>query len=241
VLTFSCEEVTMRAQNPSSRSDKPTEWRLLQLWQDVAMREQQIPPRNHFRVVVFGSARLGADTPEYHDAYCLAKKLAKRHIDIVTGGGPGIMEAANKGAVAAQKYGSRCRSYGYRIQLPFEEEPSPFLNWAWKHQNFHTRLHHFAWAGDAFLCYSGGCGTFAELALMLQLLQVKHLPEDPPLICVGPMWKRIMTVAFEEWVSAGTISPRDTERIVFVERGHQSMPLILSARKRFYARRKAVA
>jgi hypothetical protein len=50
-----------------------------------------------------------------------------------------------------------------------------------------------------------------------------------------------MFVAFEEWVSAGTISPRDTERIVFVERGHQSMPLILSARKRFYARRKAVA
>src|SRR5262249_48523024 len=106
--------------------------------------------------------------------------------DIITGGGPGLMQAANEGAAAANAP-ERNRSVGIRVDLPFEQEVNPFVEQAFEHKTFFTRLHHFVLTSDAFVVTPGGIGTVLELMMVWQLLQVKHL-HDTPLVLVGKMW-----------------------------------------------------
>src|SRR5262245_64933688 len=112
--------------------------------------------------------------------------------DIVTGGGPGLMQAANEGAAAAGA-AERNRSVGIRVDLPFEQEVNPFVELAYEHKTFFTRLHHFVLASDAFIVAPGGIGTVLETTMIWQLLQVKHL-DHVPLILVGKIWP-----GFVEW------------------------------------------
>jgi len=104
--------------------------------------------------------------------------------DIITGGGPGLMQAANEGTQSA---GVSSDSLGIRVDLPFEQEVNPFVEMAFEHRTFFTRLHHFVLASDAFIVAPGGVGTVLETFMIWQLLQVNHL-EDTPLILVGKMW-----------------------------------------------------
>jgi predicted Rossmann-fold nucleotide-binding protein len=106
--------------------------------------------------------------------------------DIITGGGPGLMQAANEGAAAADAP-ERNRSVGIRVELPFEQEVNPFVEQAFEHKTFFSRLHHFVLTSDAYVVAPGGIGTVLELMLIWQLLQVKHV-QDTPLILVGKMW-----------------------------------------------------
>src|SRR5436189_3780908 len=106
--------------------------------------------------------------------------------DIITGGGPGLMQAANEGAAAANAP-ERNRSVGIRVDLPFEQDVNPFVEQAFEHKSFFTRLHHFVLTSDAFVVAPGGIGTVLELMMIWQLLQVKHV-DDTPLILVGKMW-----------------------------------------------------
>jgi uncharacterized protein (TIGR00730 family) len=106
--------------------------------------------------------------------------------DVITGGGPGLMQAANEGAAAADAP-ERNRSVGIRVDLPFEQEVNPFVEQAFEHKTFFTRLHHFVLTSDAFVVAPGGIGTVLELMMVWQLLQVKHL-HDTPLILVGKLW-----------------------------------------------------
>lgn len=106
--------------------------------------------------------------------------------DIITGGGPGLMQAANEGA-ASTDAGKPDRSVGIRVELPFEQEVNPFVLQAFEHRTFFTRLHHFVLTSDAFVVAPGGIGTVLELMMIWQLLQVRHVGETP-LILVGKMW-----------------------------------------------------
>src|SRR6478672_8778414 len=110
--------------------------------------------------------------------------------DIVTGGGPGLMQAANEGASLAGTTGSM----GIRVDLPFEQDVNPFVQEAFEHQTFFTRLHHFVLASDAFVVTPGGIGTVLELMMIWQLLQVRHI-HDTPLILVGKMWADLVAWA----------------------------------------------
>src|SRR5262245_24625999 len=122
--------------------------------------------------------------------------------DIVTGGGPGLMQAANEGAAAAGA-AERNRSVGIRVDLPFEQEVNPFVELAFEHRTFFTRLHHFVLTSNAFVVAPGGIGTVLEIAMIWQLLQVRHL-EDTPLILVGRMWTGLIEWAREELLSFET-------------------------------------
>ena len=106
--------------------------------------------------------------------------------DILTGGGPGLMQAANEGAHSVDPKGLR-RSVGINIELPFEQEVNPFVTQAFEHRTFFSRLHHFMIMSDAFVVTPGGIGSLLELSLAWQLLQVRHL-YNTPLILVGKMW-----------------------------------------------------
>jgi uncharacterized protein (TIGR00730 family) len=157
------------------------------LWEIVNDLTRLRPSKHeHYRVTIFGSARAGPGTEVYTEVKRVAAALAEMGCDIITGGGPGLMQAANEGAAAANAP-ERNRSVGIRVELPFEQEVNPFVAQAFEHRTFFTRLHHFVLASDAFVVAPGGIGTVLELMMIWQLLQVRHL-HGTPLILVGKMW-----------------------------------------------------
>src|SRR5262245_45855563 len=132
---------------------------VLGLW-DVVNNLTRIRPskRERYRVTIFGSARAQPGTFAYNEVKRLSAALAEMGCDIITGGGPGLMQAANEGAAAAEAP-ERDRSVGIRVELPFEQEVNPFVAQAFEHKTFFTRLHHFVLASDAFVVVPGGIGT----------------------------------------------------------------------------------
>jgi uncharacterized protein (TIGR00730 family) len=127
----------------------------------------------------------------------MAAVLAGLGCDIITGGGPGLMQAANEGAASSPE---RARSVGIRVELPFEQEVNAFVTEAFEHRTFFTRLHQFVLTSDAFVVAPGGIGTVLETMMIWQLLQVKHL-ENTPLILVGRMWPGLV-----DWVRESMLS-----------------------------------
>ena len=157
--------------------------------------------RQNYRVTIFGSARIKPGTPAYEGAKKLAAELTAMGCDILTGGGPGMMQAANEGAHLAGQLGLH-RSIGINIELPFEQSVNPFVTQAFTHRTFFTRLHHFMIASDAFIVTPGGIGSLLELSLAWQLLQVRHL-YNTPLILVGKMWAGLVEWAREAMLAEG--------------------------------------
>src|SRR5262245_46041756 len=157
------------------------------LW-DVVNNLTRLRPtrRDRYRVSIFGSARAKPGTFVYEEVKRVAAALAEMGCDTITGGGPGLMQAANEGA-AAVNAPERNRSVGIRVDLPFEQEVNPFVEQAFEHKTFFTRLHHFVLTSDVFVVVPGGIGTVLELMMIWQLLQVRHVG-DVPLILVGKMW-----------------------------------------------------
>jgi uncharacterized protein (TIGR00730 family) len=145
--------------------------------------------RQNYRVTIFGSARLKPGTPAYEGVKQLAAELTKMGCDIISGGGPGLMQAANEGAQSIEK--ATRRSVGIRVELPFEQEVNPFVGQAYEHRTFFSRLHHFMIISDAFVVVPGGIGTLLEMSLAWQLLQVRKL-YNTPLILVGKMWAELV-------------------------------------------------
>ena len=158
---------------------------ILGLW-DVVSELTRIRPshRERYRVSIFGSARARPGTFGYDETKRTAAALAAMGCDIITGGGPGLMQAANEGAASVK---GSTQSVGIRVDLPFEQGVNAFVTEVFEHRTFFTRLHQFVLASDAFVVAPGGIGTVLETMMIWQLLQVKHL-EDTPLILVGRMW-----------------------------------------------------
>ena len=141
-----------------------------------------------FRVTIFGSARAEPGTFAYEEVKLLARDVAAMGCEIVTGGGPGLMQAANEGAMAA---GRGEQSIGIRIQLDFEQRTNPFVGQAYEHGTFFSRLHHFVLVSHAFVVVPGGIGTTLEALMIWQLLQVRRL-YGTPLIMIGRMWPELV-------------------------------------------------
>jgi uncharacterized protein (TIGR00730 family) len=164
------------------------------LW-DVVNQLTRLRPSQHdrYRVSIFGSARTRPGTFGYEQTRRLAASLAAMNCDIITGGGPGLMQAANEGAAASPQ---QVRSVGIRVDLPFEQDINAFVTEAFEHRTFFTRLQQFVITSDAFIVAPGGIGTVLETLMIWQLLQVRHL-RDTPLILAGKMWPGLV-----EWAKA---------------------------------------
>jgi uncharacterized protein (TIGR00730 family) len=172
---------------------------ILSLWKAInGLTRLRPSKRERYRVAIFGSARAEPGTFVYEEVKRVAAAVASMGCDIVTGGGPGLMQAANEGASVAGARGS----VGIRVELPFEQDVNPFVLEAFEHETFFTRLQHFVIASDAFVVVPGGIGTVLEMFMIWQLLQVRHMP-DVPLILVGRMWKGLV-----EWARASMLDPR---------------------------------
>lgn len=169
------------------------------LWQVVNTLTRLRPTRHErYRIAIFGSARAQPGTFVYDEVKRLSAAFATMGCDIITGGGPGLMQAANEGATSAGAPGS----VGIGIELPFEQGTNPFVEQAYEHGTFFTRLHHFAIASDAFVVTPGGIGTVLEMMMIWQLLQVRHL-DNVPLILVGKMWRGLV-----DWAATSMSDPR---------------------------------
>ncbi len=158
--------------------------------------------RANYRVTIFGSARLQPGSVAYEGVKKLAAELTGMGCDILTGGGPGLMQAANEGARSADPSGVH-RSIGINIELPFEQTVNPFVTQAFEHRTFFSRLHHFMIASDAFIVTPGGIGSLLELSLVWQLLQVRHL-YNTPLILIGKMWAGLVDWAQQAMLVEGS-------------------------------------
>lgn len=146
--------------------------------------------RQNYRVTIFGSARLKPGTIVYDQVKQLAAELTEMGCDIISGGGPGLMQAANEGALSIGPEALK-RSVGIRVELPFEQKLNPFVGQAYQHRTFFSRLHHFMIVSDAFVVVPGGIGSLLEMSLAWQLLQVRKL-YNTPLILVGKMWPELI-------------------------------------------------
>lgn len=170
------------------------------LWESV--NELTRLRRTHkqiYFVTIFGSARIQRSSENYELVKELATQLSAMECGIITGGGPGLMQAANEGAASAG--GVSERSVGIRIDLPYEKEANPFVGKTYEHKTFFSRLHHFVMESDAFIVVPGGIGTLLELSMVWQLLQVRKL-YDTPLVLIGEMWPDLV-----KWASRHMLGP----------------------------------
>lgn len=161
----------------------------------------------HYRVAVFGSARLERGTDEFGFVTELTKSLVKaRDVDIVTGGGPGVMEAANLGLRQAvhearngngRKHKHRARNLGETIELPFEQNSNGHLDYERRHPEFSTRLQSFLDRTHSAYNAKGGIGTLFEMLMLAQAGQVGHLEKTYPILA-DPFWKPVV----EAWNDA---------------------------------------
>ena len=166
-----------------------------------------------YRVSIFGSARIKPDTKEYKGVYTLAKELAENGADIVTGGGPGLMEAANAGA---KEGSSKSKSFGIRIDLPFEATPNDHLDIKFYHKRFSSRLDEFMRISHAVVVTPGGIGTLLELLYTWQLIQVDHISARP-IILVGDMWNGFFDWIKSEPLKAQLLDKSDLDNIIIVK------------------------
>ena len=149
--------------------------------------------KKDFRVSIFGSARAKKGDDAYEMVYGLAHKIGEKGIDVVTGGGPGLMEAANEGHQSGKKNGD-VHSLGLVIELPWENKANDYLDIEKKYSRFSERLDNFMVLSNVAVITPGGLGTCLELFYTWQLTQVKHIC-SMPIILVGDMWRSLI-----EWV-----------------------------------------
>jgi hypothetical protein len=213
---------------------------IYQLWETINDLDQIQPERvEHYRVSIFGSSRIRRGDPIYEEVKKLSTDLAKLGVDIVTGGGPGLMEAANAGAVEGQLE-TKSRSFGLAIHLPTEEGANPFVDKVFRHRTFFSRLHHFIRLSSAFIVMPGGIGTALELFMAWQLLQVKHMKEHP-LILVGTMWPGLIEWMRATMVERGLVSPSDFDAIKVVGSSDEATAIIRESHERWLQQEKVDA
>lgn len=209
---------------------------IFSLWDAVNNLTRLRPSRRErYRVTIFGSARARPGTFAYDEVKRMAQALAELNCDVITGGGPGLMQAANEGAAAAG-VPERARSVGIRVDLPFEQEVNPFVLQAFEHKTFFTRLHQFVLMSDAFVVAPGGIGTVLELMMVWQLLQVQHVG-DTPLILVGKMWGGLVDWARDSLLATDPplASPGDIAIPQCVNTADEAIALIRESHARWLA------
>ncbi|HEX7418982.1 MAG TPA: LOG family protein [Thermoanaerobaculia bacterium] len=235
-------EELRNAQSPAKKRSSPDPTYILdkaiyQLWETINDLDQIQPERvDHYRVSIFGSSRIRRGDPVYDEVKKLSYELAHMGVDIVTGGGPGLMEAANSGAIEGQ-IESHSRSFGLAIHLPSEEQSNPFVDKVFRHRTFFSRLHHFVRLSSAFIVMPGGIGTALELFMVWQLLQVKHMKEHP-VILVGTMWTGLIDWIRETMVERGLVSLPDLDVVSIVSSSEEAIPIIRASYDRYKGEEK---
>jgi len=189
-----------------------------------------IPPA----VAIFGSARAKPEDPAYVAAVETARLLAKAGFGIITGGGPGIMEAANKGA---QEGGNI--SIGCNIELPFEQKPNPYLDISLDFRYFFVRKTMFVKYSEAFVIFPGGFGTMDELFEALTLIQTKKVNHFPIILYDSNYWGGLITWIRDYMLASEKIFPEDAGLLRLSDDPQEICKIVIEAYQEDYYQERA--
>ena len=179
-------------------------------------------------VSIFGSARVGEDAPSYRFARETAGLFAKAGFAVVTGGGPGVMEAANRGC---QEAGGL--SVGFNISLPHEQSGNPYCDIAMTFKHFYARKTMFVKAAEGFVIFPGGFGTLDELFESLTLIQTGKIGSFPVVLCDTGYWAPMLDWIRTRMLEEGLVSTADLELVSVTDMPAEAVESIVS---RFDAR-----
>ncbi|MFZ2875227.1 MAG: TIGR00730 family Rossman fold protein [Phycisphaerales bacterium] len=169
-------------------------------------------------VTVFGSARFGEDHPAYAAARDMGARIAREGLTVMTGGGPGIMEAANRGAREAGG-----RSIGCNIELPMEQEPNPYLDRFVEFRYFFVRKVMLVKYSYAFVVLPGGFGTLDELFEAATLVQTGKILSFPVILMGVDYWAPMFEFLRSRLEARGTISPGDVDLLTLTDSPDEAM------------------
>jgi uncharacterized protein (TIGR00730 family) len=186
-------------------------WRIFRIMAEFVEAIDTLSGVKH-AVSIFGSARTTPDDPYYQKAETLARLLAQNGFSVITGGGPGIMEAANKGAAEAGG-----RSVGMNIHLPFEQNPNPYANITIDYRYFFIRKVMFVKYAMAYVVLPGGLGTMDELFEALTLIQTKRIKCFPVILVGSEYWKGLLDWLRKTMLRDNKISQEDLDLFQIID------------------------
>jgi uncharacterized protein (TIGR00730 family) len=172
-------------------------------------------------VSMFGSARFPEDHPHYQLARETARRLAEAGYTIVTGGGPGIMEAGNRGAKDAGG-----RTIGLNIRLPMEQKPNPYVDDFIEFDHFFVRKVMFVKLSSAFVLMPGGFGTLDEIFETVTLMQTGKIESFPVVVLGREFWQKMGNFVLDTMLAEGTIDEKDVELFSFAETPEEAVDII---------------
>jgi uncharacterized protein (TIGR00730 family) len=186
-------------------------WRIFRIMAEFVDAIETLSRVNQ-AVTIFGSARIKPGNPYYEKTDYLARKLVKAGFSVITGGGPGIMEAANKGAAEAGG-----TSVGMNIQLPFEQKPNPYANIAINYHYFFIRKVMFVKYAMAYVILPGGFGTLDELFEALTLIQTRRIKGFPVILMGSEYWRGLLHWMKNTMLKEDMILPEDLELLKIID------------------------
>lgn len=175
---------------------------------DATERLKQITPA----VSIFGSARTKPDHPYYQLTEDIARQLSDAGFSVISGGGPGVMEAANKGA-----FGGRSPSIGLNIELPHEQSGNPFQDISQNFKHFYMRKVMFVKYASAYVVMPGGFGTLDELMEALTLIQTGKSRKIPIILVCAEFWGGMLQWFRDALIAEGMVSPGDMDLIQVID------------------------
>ena len=173
-------------------------------------------------VTIFGSARVREDHRWYRSARDLARRFAEASFAVVTGGGPGVMEAANRGAKE-----SGGLSVGFNIELPHEQHSNPYLDISVTFQHFYARKTMFVKAAEGYVIFPGGFGTLDELFESLTLIQTGKVLHFPVVLFDRAFWTDLRDWIGDELIADGLISPADQRLLFLTDDADEAVQIVL--------------
>ena len=183
--------------------------------------------KNEFRVSIFGSSRIKKNDKDYKKIYDLAKRLGEKGIDVITGGGPGIMKAASTGhKVGSKKTGAH--SIGLAIKLPHEQKTNKGVEIEKKFARFSNRLDNFMLLSNAVIVAPGGVGTVLELFYTWQLMQVKQIC-NIPIILLGNEWPGLIEWLEKVLLKRKYFDKKDMQLLFLAKTPKEAMKMIDTA------------
>ena len=203
-------------------------WRVFRIMSEFVQgfdKLSHIPPS----VAIFGSARTKPEEPTYQAAVETARLLAKAGFGIITGGGPGIMEAGNKGAQEGDNW-----SIGCNIELPFEQGPNPYLDISLDFHYFFVRKTMFVKYSEAFIIFPGGFGTMDELFEALTLIQTKKVNHFPVILYDSKYWKGLIDWIRDTMLTTEKIHPEDAGLLILSDDPQEICKIVIDAYEEGY-------
>jgi uncharacterized protein (TIGR00730 family) len=174
-------------------------------------------------VSIFGSARVGEDSSTYESARATGRSFAEAGFAVVTGGGPGVMAAANRGCTEAGGL-----SVGFSIDLPLEQGLNEWCDLSLTFDHFHVRKVMFVKAAEGFVIFPGGFGTQDELWEALTLIQTRKIGDFPVVLFDSDYWSEMLAWVREEMLDDGLISPEDLDLLLVTDDPREAVELVVS-------------